>query len=136
MMTIDELLQKPYWIIDILPEQVPADSPGQYFAVEKYFLGKEQLDRIKQKHIDLILKLNCYRRISIDEEEEGNPSPERIANEMRERYLYIMLNDSMILSEPDDTHMTVFNPDKETLELIRKLAAGEGLYVWQPLPEQ
>lgn len=135
-MTIDELLQKPYWIIDILPEQVPADSPGQYFAVEKYFLGKEQLDRIKQKHIDLILKLNCYRRISIDEEEEGNPSPERIANEMRERYLYIMLNDSMILSEPDDTHMTVFNPDKETLELIRKLAAGEGLYVWQPLPEQ
>lgn len=135
-MTVDELLQKPYWIIDILPDQVPADSPGQYFAVEKYFLGKEQLDRIKQKHIDLILKLNCYRRISIDEEEEGNPSPERIANEMRERYLYIMLNDSMILSEPDDTHMTVFNPDKETLELIRKLAAGEGLYVWQPLPEQ
>ena len=135
-MTIDELLQKPYWIIDILPDQVPADSPGQYFAVEKYFLGKERIGMIKQKHIDLILKLNCYRRISIDEEEEGNPSPERIANEMRERYLYIMLNDSMILSEPDDTHMTVFNPDKETLELIRKLAAGEGLYVWQPLPEQ
>lgn len=135
-MTVDELLQKPYWIIDILPDQVPADSPGQYFAVEKYFLGKERIGMIKQKHIDLILKLNCYRRISIDEEEEGNPSPERIANEMRERYLYIMLNDSMILSEPDDTHMTVFNPDKETLELIRKLAAGEGLYVWQPLPEQ
>ena len=135
-MTVDELLQKPYWIIDILPDQVPADSPGQYFAVEKYFLGKERIGMIKQKHIDLILKLNCYRSISIDEEEEGNPSPERIANEMRERYLYIMLNDSMILSEPDDTHMTVFNPDKETLELIRKLAAGEGLYVWQPLPEQ
>ena len=135
-MTIDELLQKPYWIIDILPEQVPADSPGQYFAVEKYFLGKEQLDRIKQKHIDLILKLNCYRSISINEEEECDPSPERIASEMRTRYLYIMLKDSMILSEPDDTHMTVFNPDKETLELIRILAAGEGLYVWQPLPEQ
>ena len=136
MMTIDELLQKPYWIIDILPEQVHADSPGQYFIVEKYFLGKEQLDRIKQKHIDLILKLNCYRRISINEEEEGNPSPERIANEMRTKYLYIMLNDAMILSEPDDTHMTVFNADKETLDLIRTLAAGEGLYVWQPLPEQ
>ena len=85
MMTIDELLQKPYWIIDILPEQVPADSPGQYFAVEKYFLGKEQLDRIKQKHIDLILKLNCYRSISINEEEECDPSPERIAYEMRTR---------------------------------------------------
>ena len=135
-MTIDELLQKPYWIIDILPEQVPADSSGQYFAVEKYFLGKEQLDRIKQKHIDLVLKLNCYMRISINEEEEGNPSPERIAKEMKTRYLYIMLNESMLLSEPDDTHMTLFDPDNETLELIRKLAEGEGLYVWQPSPEQ
>ena len=133
---IEELLNKPYWIIDILPEQVPADSSGQYFAVEKYFLGKEQLDRIKQKHIDLVLKLNCYMRISINEEEEGNPSPERIAKEMKTRYLYIMLNESMLLSEPDDTHMTLFDPDNETLELIRKLAEGEGLYVWQPSPEQ
>ena len=33
--TVEELLQCPYWIIDILPSQVPADSPGQYFAVEK-----------------------------------------------------------------------------------------------------
>ena len=36
--TIDELLQCSYWIIDILPSQVPKDSPGQYFAVEDYFL--------------------------------------------------------------------------------------------------
>ena len=35
--TVEELLQCPYWIIDILPSQVPEDSPGQYFAVEKYF---------------------------------------------------------------------------------------------------
>ena len=33
--TVDELLQCPYWVIDILPSQVPKDSPGQYFAVEE-----------------------------------------------------------------------------------------------------
>ena len=33
-MTIDELLETPYWIIDILPKQVSKDNPGQYFAVE------------------------------------------------------------------------------------------------------
>ena len=38
--TIDELLQAPYWIVDILPEQVPADGPGQYFAVERYYLRR------------------------------------------------------------------------------------------------
>ena len=53
--TIEELLQSPYWIIDILPSQVP-----------------------------------------------------------------------------DDTHLTVFDPDPELLELIRQIASGEGLFVWKP----
>ncbi len=130
--TIEELLGTPYWIIDILPFQVPADSQGQYFAVADYFLQEEQLAAVKQKHIHLILKLNCYRDITIDDEAEINPSPKRVAGEMQKRYLYIRTGDSMILSEPDDTHMTVFNPDAQLLELIRTLASGEGLYVWQP----
>ena len=130
--TVEELLQSPYWIIDILPSQVPADSPGQYFAVEKYFLQGGRLEEIKQKHIDLILKLNCYRDISIDDETEINPPPQHIAEEMKKRYLYIMVDESMILSEPDDTHLTVFDPDPQLLELIRQIAPGEGLYVWKP----
>ena len=133
--SIEELLQSPYWIIDILPSQVPEDSSGKYFAVEKYFLQDKQLAEIKRKHIDLVLKLNCYRDISIDEEDEVNPSPERIADEMRKRYLYIMTGESMILSEPDDTHLTVFNPDPQLLELIREIASGEGLFVWKPSAE-
>ena len=131
-MTIDELLQKPYWIIDIFPEQVPADSPGQFFAIEKYYLEKERIRAIKQKHINLILKLNCYRSISIDEDTVIDPDPEYIDAEMRRRYLYVFIGDAMILSEPDDTHMTVFNPDEKLLELIKTIAAGEGLFVWQP----
>lgn len=42
-----------------------------------------------------------------------------------------MLGDSMILSEPDDTHMTVFNPDKELMDLIREISSSEGLFVWK-----
>ena len=127
-MTIEELLEKPYWILDILPKQVPKDSLGQYFAIEDFFL-KEQLTEIKKKHIDVILKLNCYVDISIDGEK--NPAPERIRDIMIERYVYIMLGDSMILSEPDDTHMTVFNPDKELMNLIREISSSEGLFVWE-----
>lgn len=134
--TIEELLQFPYWIVDILPSQVPPNSPGQYFAVEKYFLQDKQLKEIKRKHIDLILKLNCYRDISIGEENVVNPLPEHIAEEMQKRYLYIMTGDSMILSEPDDTHLTVFNPDPQLLELIKEIASGEGLFVWKPLFEE
>jgi len=130
--TIEELLQTPYWIIDILPKQVPEDSPGQYFAVEKYYLEKSRLAVIKEKHINVILKLNCYRNISIDEETTVNPSPERIAEEMRKRFLYFLLDDAMILSEPDDVNMTIYNPDEELLALIKDIAGKEGLFVWQP----
>lgn len=131
MKTIEELLNTPYWIIDILPKQVQKDSPGQYFSIEKYYLDKKRFAEIKQKHINVILKLNCYKDISIDEEDEINPSPERIDTEMRNRYLYIMIGDSMILSEADDTHMTLFNPNDELLELVKEIASKEGLFVWK-----
>ena len=130
--TVEELLQCPYWIVDILPSQVPKGSPGQYFAVEDYFLQDDRIEEIKQKHIDLILKLNCYRDISIGDEAVINPLPKHIADEMKKRYLYIMIGKSMILSEPDDTHLTVFNPDPQLLDLLRQLASGEGLFVWKP----
>lgn len=129
---IEQLLQTPYYIIDILPVQVPKDSPGQYFAVEKYYLQNKRIKEIKRRHINLVLKLNCYRDISIDDENMINPAPKQVAREMRKRYLYIMIGESMLLSEPDDTHMTLFNPDPQLLELTKIIAAGEGLYVWKP----
>ena len=127
-MTIEELLEKPYWIIDILPKQVPKDSPGQYFAVEDFFL-KEELSEIKKKHINVVLKLNCYMDITIDDEK--NPAPKQIRDTMLDRYVYIMLGDTMILSEPDDTHLTVFNPNEGLLDLIKEISYSEGLFVWK-----
>ena len=129
MSRIDELLNTPYWIVDILPAQVAKGSPGQYFTIEDFFLH-EQLAEIKRKHLNVILKLNCYRDISL--KGELNPPPERIRAVMDEEYVYILAGDSMILSEPDDTHLTVFNPDDRLLELLMPIAAGEGLFVWKP----
>ena len=126
-MTIEELLEEPYWIIDILPKRVPNDSPGQYFSIEDFFLG-EQLAEIKKKHVNVILKLNCYMDITM--EDEKNPAPEKIRDTMLDRYVYVMVGDAMILSEPDDTHMTLFHPDEELLDLVTQIASSEGLYVW------
>ena len=127
-MTIEELLEKPYWIIDILPKQVPKDSPGQYFAIEDFFL-EEQLPEIKKKHINVILKLNCYMDITIDD--DMNPAPEQIRDKMLGRDVYIMMGDSMILSETVDTHLTLFNPDEGVLDMINVIASSEGLFVWK-----
>ena len=128
--TIEELLNTPYWIIDILPKQVPAGSAGQYFAVEKY-LRDTQLSDIKKKHVNMILKLNCYRDISLDEDKTANIPPEQIADAIYKRYVNIMVDDAMIISEPEDTHLTIFNPDEELLTLVRELASAEGMFVWK-----
>ena len=128
--TIEELLNKPFWIIDILPKQVPPDSAGQYFAVERY-LRDTQLSEIKRKHADMILKLNCYRDISLDEEGITNPPPEQIVDAVYKRYVNIMIDDAMIISEPEDTHLTIFNPDDDLLTLVRELASSEGMFVWK-----
>ncbi len=129
---IEKLLMMPYWIIDILPGQVPRDAPGQYFSIEQYYLTEPRLSEIKGKHIDTVLKLNCYRALSLDEEASVNPPPEEIAGKMRRQYVSILFGDSMIVSEPDSAYMTLYHPDEELLALVKTIAAGEGLFVWQP----
>jgi len=130
--SIEELLETEYWVIDILPSQVPKDSPGQYFAIERYFLREERMAAIKQKHINIVLKLNCYRDISLDEENEINPSPEHVAEEMKSRFVNILTGEAVIQSERDDTCLTVYNPDHELLKMLKEIASSEGLFLWKP----
>ena len=128
---IEALVEQPYWVIDILPRQVPENSQGQYFEIERYYLAEPQLSGIKQKHIDLVLKLNCYRDLSLDAEMAMNPPPEWIAAAIQERHTCLLIDDALLVSEPDSTSLTLYNPDESLLSMIKALAAGEGLYVWQ-----
>lgn len=43
----------------------------------------------------------------------------------------ILVNEAMIISDLEDTHRTIFDPDEELLLLVRELAAGEGMFVWR-----
>ncbi len=129
--TVEALLQTPYWIIDILPERVPENSPGQYFAIAEYYRKEPRRADIRRKMINLILKLNCYRSLSLDEGKAVNPSPERIAETVEAGRAVILLEDALLIAEEDDHYMTLYHPDKALLELISALAAGEGLFVWK-----
>jgi len=128
--TIEELLECEYWIIDILPYQVPADSDGQYFTVENYFLTSQRR-QISQKHLNLLLKLNCYRDIALDED-QINPSPSYLANVIDKLHLNVRIGNALLVSDPDDTYLTLYNPTRELLRLVKKLAGAEGLFLWQP----
>ena len=140
-MTIEEYLNNPYWVIDILPKQVPADGKGQYFRIEKFFLEHPQIDNIYRKFTNILLKLNCYEDINVSYDGEDwitNPAPHELEaallGSMADKQMfYIILKsaDVLITVSGDDTYMTVYNPTEEVLELIRSLACSEGLFVWR-----
>ena len=140
--TIEELLDKPYWIVDILPEQVPAGSPGQYPAVEQYYLQKQQITALREKYLDLLLKLNCYYDLAVScdggDSWKENPPPKRLESwmltETRHSALHILFaaEKAMAVLNGDDTYMTVYNAPAALLQMLQALAGAEGLFVWQP----
>ena len=142
-MSIEELLEQPYYVMDILPMQVSADSGGQYFKVEQYYL--KDIERLSHQYAHVLLKLNCYYDLAFSHDAEHwqpNPEPEEIvqmvnaclSEEHSEACLYITLaEESMLLTlQRDTTHMTLYNPTDELLRLYGQLASSEGLFVWSP----
>ena len=140
---LEGLIEKPYWVVDILPEQVPAGSPGQYFAMDDYFLKMPQLAVLHRKFAEILLKLNCYYEARVCEPEtekwQVNPPPERlfawIADNEKDLCVLLPAEDTLITVNRDDLYMTVYGPSRDVLELLRPLSAAAGLFLWQPPQE-
>lgn len=145
---MENLLEGPYWIVDILPEQVPADSDGQYFAVDAYFRQPGRLQDLYRRFAEMILRLNCYNDmlVSFDSCETWteNPEPEWFAEKLTylkgNEFLRVVFVKEKVMIDIDseDTNMTVFAPDEDDYDRyalmcrIRKLAAASGFFMWIP----
>lgn len=137
-----ELLEGPYWIVDILPEQVPADAKGQYFAVERYFLQPERIVPLRRKYAEILLRLNCYVDMAVSFDAcaswETNPDPEafaaRVAGLSGNEFLRAVFaeQNAMIDYDHNDTYLTVYDPGAALLDIVSSLAAAAGLFVWCP----
>lgn len=141
-MTIEDYLEKTYWVIDPLPKQVPAHSRGQYFRIEEHYRSRPLIDALYRSFTDILLKLNCYEDLSFSTDGdhwETNPLPTQIDAMVRQslsdlRMLYVMLPavETLITLSADDIYMTIYNPNEETLKLLAPLVASEGLFIWKP----
>lgn len=139
----EALLNKPFWVIDILPGQVPEKSAGRFFAVEKYYLQQPLMADLHRRFADILLKLNCYSdflvSFSDSDQQLCNPEPEHlvswIVSEQKDLCIVLPEENTLITLNHDDTCMTVFNPPKPLLGWIRSLAAANGLFLWQPPKE-
>lgn len=138
---VERLLKLPYSVIDVLPRQVPADSGGQFFAVEAFFLQPEQLTELYRRFAQVLLKLNCYYDFAVGGEEEDwteNPPPlvlfDRVLGCAAGGYLLVLLpqEDALITLSGGDLCMTVYHSAPALLDTAKKLAQAEGLFAWQP----
>ena len=137
---IDYFLDKEYWVVDFLPKQVPENAGGRFFSVEEYYLEPSCYTVLREQFSEILLKLYCYYdlRLFVDDDTEGvaNPDPERLANHIKDNKgnlcMLIGASEALITLGRDDTHMTVYAPSEDLLELIRTLARAVGLYVWTP----
>ena len=143
MKDIDAMLQKPFYIIDIVPGQVPENSPGQYFAVEEFFLKEPQYNSLREKFFNVILKLNCYYDISVStdygENWVINPSPDELRHIFLQKdpvlpvYVLEESEEVLLTLNTGDTYMTVYDADyhKGLIGMIFAFAVSQGLHVWQ-----
>ena len=136
---IESFFDKEYWVVDFLPKQVPEKGGGRFFAVEEYYLELSRYAVLREQFSEILLKLYCYYdiRLFIDDDTEGiaNPEPELLASHIKDNQSEICIligsSEALITIGCDDTHMTVYAPSNDLLELIRTLAEAVGLFVWK-----
>ena len=137
--TIDELLEMPAWVIDILPEQVPAEGGERYFTIENWLLSGRRARNVRRAFAELLVKLNCYFDFTVlteyDDEGIHNPAPDKLVKwVLKDKgYVNILLEgEDVLIGVPDmSTYMAVFNANDKVLALLRQLASASGLFVWK-----
>ena len=126
---IECLLEKSFWVVDFLPEQVSAERSKQYFAAEDFCCHSQYVNQLYQKFAYLIIKLSCYFDI------DGNPSPKYIFDQvtdcMTNGYANFLFADEdvFVTLNGGDLYMTVYNPNEKFLQLLRSIVASEGLFL-------
>ena len=138
---VEELLEKPCYVIDFLPEQVKPETGGQFFDVEYYLLNSDKRFSLKDKFVNVILKLMCYYHVSI--QWKGwidSPSPQTVEEAIstimdnHSGWLNVLLpkENALVVFEWDCLNLSIYNPSEKILLLMQKISASEGLSFWKP----
>lgn len=124
---IEEMLETPCWIIDILPGRVSEDKAKEYAELEKVFLYTESL---KRKFYNVLMKLRCYYDFKVVMP-ECDITAMKLWGLVGHKYLQIIVGDALIVYDPDDMYMSLYNPSDDMLEIVKSIAATEGMCVWR-----
>lgn len=138
--TVARLLESPCWVIDLLPCQVPQEARGQFFAVEQYYLAGPGHVRLLEQMAHVLLHLNCYHDLTVDRGDGSwvhNPQPATLVNwlagALQHGHMCALIDDgdALITASGGDTHLSLYNPSPELLQLLGKIVLAAGFHLWQ-----
>ena len=148
---VERLLEAPFWVIDMLPQQVPQESQGQFFAVEKFYLRELRCEtfrnlvpdaRLRCQFADVLLKLNCYYGFVVNRASNDtwirNPEPTKlyswVIQSLEYGHLCVLIEeeDALITASSGNSCLTLYNPSERLLKLVGQLATAAGVFLWQP----
>lgn len=137
MEIVDRLLEKPCYIIDFLPRQVPKDCGGQFFKVENYILNHHDRFGLKDRFARIILKAMCYYPVSVHWGKWiEQPTPEQVVeiiDTVMEKHsdnlnMLFTSKDVLVQFGWDSLNISVYNSNDEMCELLEKISISEGMF--------
>ena len=139
--TVERLLEDDYWIIDILPSQIPIEKQAEYRALTDEYYESGKIAQLHQRYADILTMINSRFKTAMlcMPEDEWTISPDDVAVKdavihHTERGCVDLLlpeEETLISLQAEDLYITVYHPTEEILSLLRQAVSESGFYIWQ-----
>ena len=139
--TVERLLEDDYWIIDILPSQIPIEKQAEYRALTDEYFESGKVAQLHRRYADILTMINSRFKTAMlcMPEDDWMISPHD--NAVKDAVIHhtergcvdllIPEEDTLISLQAEDLYITVYHPTKEILSLLRKAVSESGFYIWQ-----
>ena len=138
---VERLLEDDYWIIDILPSQIPIEKQAEYRALTDEYYESGKIAQLHRRYADILTMINSRFKTAMlcMPEDEWTISPDDVAVKdavihHTERGCVDLLlpeEETLISLQAEDLYITVYHPTEEILSLLRQAVSESGFYIWQ-----
>ena len=139
--TVERLLEDDYWIIDILPSQIPIEKQAEYRALTDEYFESGKVAQLHRRYADILTMINSRFKTAMlcMPEDEWTISPDDVAvkdavihhTERGCVDLLLTEEETLISLQAEDLYITVYHPTDEIISLLRQAVSESGFYIWQ-----
>ena len=139
--TVERLLEDDYWIIDILPSQIPIEKQAEYRALTDEYYESGKVAELHRRYADILTMINGRFKTAMlcMPEDEWTISPcdiavkDAVIHHTERGCVDLLLpeEETLISLQSEDLYITVYHPTEEILSLLRQAVSKQGFYIWQ-----